>query len=419
MHHKCGPLLKIFGLSKFFISITLVLFLIGCISMPKLNAKYSNGYQESIKSYDKNLKAGNIDGALANLDTAKKNITADGALKNGKGEFFKDEAWVVATEGHLEFNKGNVHGAIAKWKESFDIEYNGLTEQQSVAVTNARITNITNTLLAGLAGALNQASAKASAKPGSTYTYEIPSVKYINVPTPKALEVGLAQNTILRVPVRVEGAPFNNIIKLSTDKNSCTATMVSKRVAISAAHCLSSDGSAISPALINLNKLSIFPQLDANKVIKYYTHQGENAGWDTKRGNDWVILVTDSSFVANNNGPENIFPKVLKVIPPDLQSGNSKLMLAGYSSDLNGGYYLTLAFGCKMKQGQKLGGGTYYTNCENAKGSSGAAIMTTTQPYSIVGIHTAQITIPTHEYYSVETFSDYFTNLVGKVISMY
>ena len=100
-------------------------------------------------------------------------------------------------------------------------------------------------------------------------------------------------------------------------------------------------------------------------------------------------------------------------------SGSPKLMLAGYSSDLNGGYYLTLAHGCNMKPNQKLGSGIYYTNCENAKGSSGAPIMTTTQPYSIVGIHTAQITTPTDEYYSVETFSDYFTNLVDRVISMY
>lgn len=407
-------------LFKFFIPITLALFLFGCMSMPKLDDKFSAGYQQSIKAYDQKLKSGDIDGALSSLDVAKKNITADGVLKNGKGESFKDEAWVVATEGHLEFNKGNLQVAIEKWRESFNIEYSGLTEQQSVAVTNARISNVANSLLAGFAGAMNQASAKAAAKPGSTYTYEIPGVQYINVPTPKALEVGQAKNTILRVPVRVEGSPFNNIVKLSTDKSSCTATMVSQRVAISAAHCLSSNGSAISPSLITLKRLGIFPlRGGTNGVIKYFTHQGENAGWDGKRNNDWVILVTAYPYENNSYGPPNIFPKVLKAIPSDLQTGSSKLMLAGYSSDLNDGYYLTLAYGCKMKQGQRLGGGIYYTNCENAKGSSGAAVMTTNLPYSIVGIHTAQITAPTDEYYSVETFSNAFINLVDRVISMY
>jgi hypothetical protein len=90
-------------------------------------------------------------------------------------------------------------------------------------------------------------------------------------------------------------------------------------------------------------------------------------------------------------------------------------MLAGYSSDLNQGSYLTLHYGCTAKKGQNLKGGMYFTNCENAKGSSGAPVMTADPPYYIVGVHTALITVPKDEFYSVETFSNDFINTLEKV----
>jgi hypothetical protein len=115
----------------------------------------------------------------------------------------------------------------------------------------------------------------------------------------------------------------------------------------------------------------------------------------------------------DKSGP---FPKVYREIPAPIASGAQNVMLAGYSSDLNNGFYLTLHYGCKFKPNNKSNDGTYLTNCENEKGSSGGAVMTTTKPYSIVGIHTAKLISPRDEYSSVETFGPGFVATLNRLL---
>ena len=321
----------------------------------------------------------------------------NGEAQKWAGYFFLDEAWLTAYEGHLEFERGNLPSAAGKWKESFEIEYNGIASQHKVDAKNAKIKDVVINVISGAAAGM-------TAKPGEIYTYPIQTTV---LPTPAMMRAGIPSGTVLRFPVRVERPPFGNIVRFQTGKNSCTASMVSSRVAITAAHCMS-NGAALKPSAMSLQKAGIF-QTKPMKVLRFYTHRGENAGWDGQRPTDWLILVTDT--------PKDTFEysKVLRDISADLSAGNSKLMLAGYSSDLNQGSYLTLHYGCTAKKGQNLKGRMYFTNCENAKGSSGAPVMTADPPYYIVGVHTALITAPKDEFYSVETFSNDYINALEKV----
>jgi V8-like Glu-specific endopeptidase len=372
--------------------------LAGCMSLPKPSDNNLDEAKKLVATAKIQAKLNQTDQAIASLNEAKNKITDGDKLKNGQGAYYLNEAWLTAYEGHLEFERNNLPSAAGKWKESFDIEYNGTAAQHSVDAKNAKIKDIVINVISGVAAGM-------AARPGETYTYPIQTTV---LPTPAMMQAGIPSGTVLRFPARVERPPFGNIIRFKGEKNYCTASMVTPRVAITAAHCMS-NGAALRPEAMSLQKAGIFPTKPM-KVSRFYTHKGENAGWDGQRVNDWLILVTDTPSEDTSD-----YSKVLRDIPADLSAGKSKLMLAGYSSDLNQGNYLTLHYGCTVKKGQNLKGGMYFTNCENAKGSSGAPVMTAAPPYNIVGVHTAMVTTPKDEFYSVETFSNDFINILEKV----
>jgi len=372
--------------------------LIGCMSLPKPPDKNIEELKPLMQRVNEQINAKQTDQAIATLDEARKKVTDDDKLKNGQGHYFKNEAQLVAVMGHLEFERTNLIAASEKWKESFDIEYRGSNAQYQVDAKNAKIQDVIVTVLSGVIAGLG-------AKPGTTYTYPVQTTV---LPTPSMMKAGIPSGTVLRFPARVERPPFSNIVKFKGVNNYCTASMITPRISITAAHCMST-GLAVKPELMSIQQLGIFPSKQI-KVERFYTHMGENAGWDGQRRNDWLILFTDIGI-----GNTSDYSKVLKDIPATLAAGTDKLMLAGYSSDLNQGTYLTLHYGCTVKKGQNLKGGIYFTNCENAKGSSGAPVMTVAPPYYIVGIHTAQITDPKDDFYSVETFSNDFLNTLEKV----
>jgi V8-like Glu-specific endopeptidase len=370
----------------------------GCMSLPKPSDNNLDEAKKLIATAKTQAKQNQTDQAIASLNEAKSKITDGDKLKNGQGAYYLNEAWLTAYEGHLEFERNNLPSAAGKWKESFDIEYNGTAAQHSVDAKNAKIKDVVINVISGVAAGMG-------ARPGETYTYPIQTTV---LPMPAMMQAGIPSGTVLRFPVRVERPPFGNIVRFKGERNYCTASMVTSRVAITAAHCMS-NGAALRPDAMSLQKAGIFPTKPM-KVSRFYTHKGENAGWDGQRTNDWLILVTDTPSEDMSE-----YSQVLRDTPADLTAGKSKLMLAGYSSDLNQGNYLTLHYGCTAKKGQNLKGGMYFTNCENAKGSSGAPVMLAAPPYNIVGVHTALITTPKDEFYSVETFSNDFINTLEKV----
>jgi V8-like Glu-specific endopeptidase len=357
----------------------------GCVSLPAPDAKDMEAVPNLMQDYRTKLKAGEYDQAIAVLQQIQKRVTKSGELSGGKGRFFRDEAQAAALIGHIEFKRKNISEAESKWSESFEIEFNGLTAQHEVDQRNQDISD-------ALANSSAAGSAKKSALKKGRRTYSYP-IQNTVLAKPQMIATGKPTESIVRMPVRVEDSPFDSIVKLSNNnRSSCTATMVAPRVAISAAHCLSQNGEAIDPSVITLKRFGIF-ESPTLRVQEYYTHKGMNKEWDRNRRNDWVILVT---LAAINKFTE--YPVVLKKIPEPVLGGTETIMLAGYSSDLNKGFYPTLHHGCTFKVGQKELAGVFLSNCDNAKGASGAAVMTTKSPYNIIAIHTAHLVSPKDDF---------------------
>jgi hypothetical protein len=383
----------------------------GCSSMPKPDGNIAELIEPLNREYKEKLMIGDHDGIIKSLEKMKRIYTSDEKLEGGKGQYFKSEAAITALIAHFEFNRGNFNTASKGWYKSFEIEHAGLTNQNEVERKNAKVVDAIAT---GVSVAASRAAAQKSGQ--NVYTY---TAFNTFVPKPGMIIAGRPEGTVIRTPARLELAPFDNIVRLKREadynsgKGYCTGTMVSSRIAISAAHCISQKGEAINPKLISIQRESIFPS-QVFLVEKYYTHLGENKGWDTLRKNDWVILITSSQYDKTGS-----FPQVFRSIPTSIATGVDPVMLAGYSSDLNKGFYLTLHYGCKFKPNTKSDRVPYLTNCETAKGSSGAAVMTKNPPHAIVAIHTAQLVNPTDEYLSVETFSSEFISNLDRIAAEY
>lgn len=391
-----------FNLSNLIIILAMSFFMTGCFSLPKPNKEQTQKAPQLMAQYKGQIESGDTESAINTLEEVKALYTNQKELAGGKGANFLNEAQITALIGHAEFNRGNITNASEQWQESFKIEQNGLSGEHEVKQKNAKVVDFAVNFLSAMAAGM---AAQASGR--QYYTYDVIKTE---VPKPEMLMVGSPDGTVVRIPIRVEDFPFDKVVKLKNASGSyCTATMVAKNIAVSAAHCLSSQGQAIDPGNLKLTREGIFKS-SSLRVISYYTHLGKNSGWDRSHKNDWLILVTDNLYDQNDS-----FPKVVEKIPKNILSGNQPVMLAGYSSDLKHGYYLTLHYGCRFKSKQSHPG-VFVTNCENAKGSSGSAVMTTSPPYKIIAIHTALIANPRDEFYSIETFTDEFTKTLNRVI---
>jgi hypothetical protein len=385
-------------MKKFFFLAMTLLFFSACSSLPKPDKDELQKIPGVIATYQKHLLDGNYDEAAASLDEATEIITSKSKLAGGKGAFFRDEARLLALQAGIEFRRENISLAASKWRDSFEIQYKGLSAQHQVNKNNAIFVDVLATAV----------SAYAAGKASGGRPYSIP-IQSTEIPKPMMIKIGGPESTVFRFPVQVESHPFDAVVKLrrlasQTDGGSCTATMVTPKVGITAAHCMSVNGEAINPKLLSIKKMGIFdtPEL---QIVKYFTHQGEDKGWDTNRVNDWLIFVTEKSY--EKFGVDK-FPKVLEKMPDAVATGTQKIMLAGYSSDLKKGFYLTLHHGCHLKPSQKQSAKVIYTDCETETGSSGGPVFLTSYPYNILAIHTARVINSRDEFASIETLGPEF-----------
>lgn len=231
---------------------------------------------------------------------------------------------------------------------------------------------------------------------------------------------GIPINHVIRVPVTVEEPPFENILRLRNPNGSCTSTLLARNVALTNAHCVThyangapdwTEAYPYSPSSIKLVRERIINNEPYN-VERFYTHQGENKGWNGEPLNDWAILVLSTSDTATYPDYPLVFPRA----PINVRKGNIPLMMAGYSGDLNHGAFLTLHYNCRVGRVDRS---RLVTNCDSYKGSSGASVLMREPPYRVVSLNHASYNSETSEYRHLSIPTEFFYPKLLSVFQRY
>ncbi len=169
--------------------------------------------------------------------------------------------------------------------------------------------------------------------------FDLPNIE----PIPLVLG-GSPDEHSVRFPVVPNQGYFKSIGKLinETEGTQCTAFIVSSRVAMTNAHCVSEGGALYwsEEAVSQLPK--------RHDVLAWVTADGALKKGDLSElpGYDWAVIILDKS--ASELPPLTVLPDRLDQYP---DATFSHAILAGYNGDLNSGYYLTAHFGCQVNGG--------------------------------------------------------------------
>jgi len=184
-------------------------------------------------------------------------------------------------------------------------------------------------------------------------TMILPSDDYIEMPSLQD-KFFQAEGDIKRFPVNPVAQPFSSIVKVY-GSGTCTGFFVDRDLVATNAHCLDGVRSVKSEHLFHENEY---------RVTSFVTSAGKNQipNYDADRSLDWAILEVESEA--------SFFP--LSLSSSHKPSDRPDYMIAGYSSDLGNGRFLTLDLGCSIEKDTST---IFEYDCKTHKGSSGAPVI--------------------------------------------
>jgi V8-like Glu-specific endopeptidase len=179
-------------------------------------------------------------------------------------------------------------------------------------------------------------------------------------PIPLAIG-GSADRHSVRIPVIPSDGIFRSFGRLVdvTNGTNCTSFIIDERIALTNAHCVAVD------ADLRWERETVSALPEEHEVVFWLTADGVNKkGYISSLiGGDWALLILAESA--------SDLPALPIASGFDMQAYEENVthaILAGYNGDTNGGYYLTMHFGCAING--KVNNGYYDGSSINGRDPS-------------------------------------------------
>lgn len=172
----------------------------------------------------------------------------------------------------------------------------------------------------------------------------------------------------VRLPAFFHYGPLSTIGRLYNGRSTCTAFFIRKRVVATNAHCITNDAGEYDIDWSTLrveyrwlnDRNAMFNALPSETI--YFDHAYVPASYSGTGDfeDDWALLV------AKRPHPQGYFGWSTQRLEED-----AEIAIAGHSSDLNQGRYITVDHGCRIRGNRAA----YRYYCATFRGASGSPII--------------------------------------------